>query len=53
MHARIQRVAVIGRLRVDQPLAASILQATARAPFSSGWPCPKNNVTPSSGAARP
>lgn len=30
MHARIQRAAAAGRLRVDEALAASILQATAR-----------------------
>ncbi|MCO6000064.1 TetR/AcrR family transcriptional regulator [Actinoallomurus rhizosphaericola] len=30
MHARIQRVAAAGRLRVDETLAAGILQATAR-----------------------
>ena len=30
MHARIQRVAAAGRLRVEEPLAASIMQASAR-----------------------
>lgn len=30
MHARIQRVAAVGRLRVGVPLAAAIMQATAR-----------------------
>jgi len=30
MHARIQRVAAAGRLRVEEPLAATILQASAR-----------------------
>jgi AcrR family transcriptional regulator len=30
MHARIQRVAAAGRLRVDESLAADVLQATAR-----------------------
>ena len=30
LHARIQRVAAAGRLRVDEPLAAAIMQATAR-----------------------
>ena len=30
MHARIQRVAAAGRLRVEESLAAAILQATAR-----------------------
>ena len=30
MHARIRRVAAAGRLRVEEPLAADIMQATAR-----------------------
>jgi AcrR family transcriptional regulator len=30
MHARIQRVAAAGRLRVEEPLAADIMQASAR-----------------------
>lgn len=46
MHARIRRVAAVDRLRVEEPLAAAILQATARGAVLSWLDQPEGERDP-------